>query len=282
MKPHIAWKQLFWLFAFLLVLSLFTTACRSQPQTLKLATTTSTYDSGLLDYLLPIFEEKYNAQVEVIAVGTGQALALGQTGEVDVVLVHARPLEEQFVAEGYGINRQDVMYNDFVLVGPPADPAGVADVNDVVAAFGRIAASEATFVSRGDNSGTHVKEMSIWEQVGIHPEGSWYLSVGQGMGATLTMADEKQAYTLADRGTYLKRQAEGLGLVILFEGDPLLHNPYGVIMVNPSRFPHVNGELADKFVMWLTSPEAQMAIDRYRVDGQQLFFSNLFAASEGK
>ena len=261
-----------------LVLGLFflLAACQNQnePQQLKIATTTSTNDSGLMDYLLPDFEEKYNAKVDVIAVGTGQALALGESGDVDAVLVHARPLEDEFLAEGYGINRKGVMHNDFIVLGPTDDPAGIAGTENVAEAVAQIAAAEAPFVSRGDNSGTHVKEMALWKMAGVEPAGDWYLSVGQGMGATLTMANEQQAYTLSDRGTYLKRLAEGLDLQIMVEGDPLLSNPYGVIMVNPERFPDVNADLAQKFVNWLTSPETQEAIDAYRVNGHQLFFAD--------
>lgn len=255
---------------------IFLAACQSQnqPQQLKIATTTSTNDSGLMDYLLPDFEEKFNATVDVIAVGTGQALALGESGDVDAVLVHARPLEDKFVAEGYGINRKDVMHNDFVILGPPADPAGIAGMTDAAEALAKIAAAQAPFVSRGDNSGTHVKEMALWDLAGIEPAGDWYLSVGQGMGATLTVADEQQAYTFSDRGTYLKRLAEGIDLQVMVEGDPLLSNPYGVIMVNPERFPDVNADLAQKFEDWLTSPETQEKIDAYRVNGHQLFFSD--------
>lgn len=251
-------------------------ACQSQnePQQLKIATTTSTNDSGLMDYLLPDFEEKYNATVNVIAVGTGQALALGESGDVDAVLVHARPLEDKFVADGYGINRKDVMHNDFIILGPADDPAGIAGMESVAEALDQIAVTESPFISRGDNSGTHVKEMALWEMAGVEPAGDWYLSVGQGMGATLTVADEQQAYTLSDRGTYLKRLSEGIDLEIMVEGDPQLNNPYGVIMVNPERFPDVNADLARKFVDWLTSPETQTAIDAYRVNGHQLFFAD--------
>ena len=252
------------------------TACQSQsePQQLTIATTTSTNDSGLMDYLLPEFEEKYDAKVDVIAVGTGQALALGESGDVDAVLVHARPLEDKFVADGYGVNRKDVMYNDFIILGPADDPAGIAGMESVAEALARIAATGSPFVSRGDNSGTHVKEMALWEMAGVKPAGDWYLSVGQGMGATLTVADEQQAYTLSDRGTYLKRLSEGIDLEIMVEGDPPLNNPYGVIMVNPERFPDVNADLAQKFVDWLTSPETQEAINAYRVNGHQLFFAD--------
>jgi tungstate transport system substrate-binding protein len=242
-----------------------------EPGRLILATTTSTEDSGLLDYILPDFEEKYNAEVDVVAVGTGQALELGANGDADVVLVHARAREDAFVEEGNGTQRYDVMYNDFVIVSPADDPAGIAGMTDAAAAFAAIADAEAPFVSRGDDSGTHTKEKAIWEAAGITPEGDWYISAGQGMGAVLTMSDELAAYTLADRATYLAMQAEGLGLDILVEGDPILFNPYGVIPVNPEKHPDVNAELAQQFVDWLVSLETQELIASFEVNGQQLF-----------
>ncbi|MFQ6014832.1 MAG: substrate-binding domain-containing protein [Anaerolineae bacterium] len=240
---------------------------------LVLATTTSTYDSGLLDFLLPDFEAKYNAKVEVIAVGTGQAITLGERGDVDVILVHARAREDEFVAKGYGLNRQDVMYNDFVVIGPVADPAGIKGLADVVAAFRRMAEVKAAFISRGDESGTHVKEREIWRKAGIEPEGDWYVLAGQGMGAVLTMAQERQAYTLTDRGTYLTRNSTGLELAVLVEGDPILFNPYGVIAVNPEKYPAVRYDLAQKFMAWLTSLETQKRIAQFGREefGQQLF-----------
>ncbi len=246
-----------------------------RPQKLILATTTSTYDSGLLDYLLPDFEAQYNAQVEVIAVGTGQAIKTGEKGDADVILVHARAREDKFVAEGYGVNRQDVMYNDFVIVGPEDDPAGIQGMTDAATALARIAEAQAPFASRGDESGTHSKEKAIWEKAGVEPGDDWYLSLGQGMGATLTFANEKGAYTLTDRGTYLSRQ-EGLELPVLVEGDPILFNPYGVIAVNPEKHPHVKYEFAMKFIEWLTSVGAQEKIGEFGVErfGQPLFYPN--------
>jgi tungstate transport system substrate-binding protein len=257
-----------------LVLLMLITACReSATRPLVLATTTSTYDSGLLDAILPDFESAHNAEVEVIAVGTGQALALGEAGDVDVILFHAREREDAFVAEGYGVNRQDVMANDFVIVGPAVDPAGIAGLEDVTAALQQIAGSQSTFVSRGDDSGTHIRELALWAVTGIAPAGDWYLSVGQGMGGTLTVADQEQAYTLSDRGTFLARRAQGIDLVVLVEGDERLVNPYGVIAVNPERHPAVNAELANDFINWLTSPSTQAAINNFTASGEQLFFA---------
>ena len=239
--------------------------------TLILATTTSTYDSGLLDYIIPVFEEKYGVSVDVIAVGTGQALAMGEAGDADVLLVHARAREDAFVEAGDGTSRYDVMYNDFVIVGPADDPAGIRGMESAADAFATIAASESTFVSRGDDSGTHTKEKAIWEAAGITPEGDWYLSAGQGMGAVLTMSAESQAYTLSDRATYLSALADGLDLEVMVEGDPILFNPYGVIPVNPETHPGVNIELANQFVEWLTSVETQELIGSFTVNGQELF-----------
>jgi tungstate transport system substrate-binding protein len=256
---------------------------------LVLATTTSTYDSGLLDAILPDFESQYNAEVEVIAVGTGQAIELGENGDADVILVHARSREDAFVDEGYGVNRQDVMYNDFVIVGPAADPAGIAGMTDVAAALTQIAETESPFISRGDDSGTHTKEQGLWQATSVpltesaslsggdktfvRPEGEWYQSVGQGMGATLTVANEQLAYTMSDRATYLARKQEGLDLEILVEGDSRLFNPYGVIAVNPELHPSVNFAGAQAFIDWLTSVETQEVISQYGVDtfGQPLF-----------
>jgi tungstate transport system substrate-binding protein len=213
--------------AFLLFVSasIVTQAQDAEPQRLILATTTSTEYSGLLDYILPDFEATDNATVDVIAVGTGQALALGESGDADVLLVHARAREDEFVASGDGLIRYDVMYNDFVLVGPADDPAGIAGMTDAAAALTQIAGSGATFVSRGDDSGTHTKEQAIWEAAGITPEGDWYVSAGQGMGAVLTMSEELQAYTLTDRATYATRAADGIALDIVVEGDPVLFKP---------------------------------------------------------
>jgi tungstate transport system substrate-binding protein len=254
-------------------------------QTLRLATTTSTADSGLLEAILPDFEAKHNAKVDVIAVGTGQALELGSNGDVDVVLVHARAREDQFVADGDGINRLDVMYNDFILVGPKDDPAGVAGMDMAKEAFAQIAARSATFVSRGDDSGTHTKEKSLWSAAGLTPtvDSGWYLSIGQGMGETLLFANEKSAYTLSDRGTWLSQQANLPNLGLLVGGaniaqnkDKALLNPYGVIPVNPAKHPGVNFDLATRFAEWITSIETQKMISEYGQDkfGQPLFYPN--------
>jgi tungstate transport system substrate-binding protein len=238
---------------------------------LILATTTSTEDSGLLDYILPDFEEKYDATVDVIAVGTGQALELGTNGDADVVLVHARAKEDAFVEAGDGTQRYDVMYNDFIIVGPADDPAGIKGMTSATEALAKIAESKATFISRGDESGTHTKEKGLWEKAGIAPEGDWYVSAGQGMGEVLTMAAEQQAYTLSDRATYVVRQADGLDLEILVEGDKALFNPYGVIPVNPEKHPDIHAELGQAFADWITSLETQELIASYKVNDQQLF-----------
>jgi len=238
-----------------------------------LATTTSTRDSGLLDVILPMFEEEYGIDVDVVAVGTGQSLKLGEDGNADVVLVHARALEDAFMEAGHGVRREDVMYNDFVIVGPPDDAAGIAGGSEAAAAFAQIAAAEAPFVSRGDDSGTHVKEFEIWAAAGVEPAGDWYISAGQGMGAVLTMADEQQAYTLSDRATYLARTLEGTDLVIAVEGDPILFNPYGVIAVNPDKNPQIKGDVANQFIDWLVSLPTQEVISGY---GVEAFGSPLF------
>lgn len=243
--------------------------------TLTLATTTSTYDSGLLDAILPVFEEESGITVEVVAVGTGQALALGEQGDADVLLVHARTREDAFMDTDHGVRREDVMYNDFVIVGPEADPAGIAGMDSATDALATIAASETTFVSRGDDSGTHTKEKSIWESAGIEPDGDWYQAIGQGMGATLTFADEENGYTLSDRATYLSRtlEDEGFELAILVEGDPILFNPYGVMAVNPNKSDKINTEGANQFIDWLVSLPTQELISEFGTDtfGSPLF-----------
>ena len=235
--------------------------------------------------ILPAFEQQYNARVDVVAVGTGQALELGRRGDVDVVLVHSRSAEDQFMAEGFGTQRRDVMYNDFVLVGPESDPAGIHAASSAVDALARIAQAQAPFVSRGDDSGTHTKERSMWKNAGLDPtpESGWYLSIGQGMGETLQMANESQSYTLTDRGTYLSMSGSLPGLTILFGGasvaenpDPALLNPYGVIPVNPETVPGVNNELAEAFAEWSISPATQATIGVFGADvyGQPLFYPN--------
>jgi len=244
-----------------------------ETRTLTLATTTSTENSGLLGYLLPFFEEEYNTEVEVIAVGTGQALQIGEDGNADVLMVHARSLEDAFMDAGHGVRREDLMYNDFVIVGPPDDPADIDGMTDAAAAFAQIAETEATFISRGDESGTHTKEKTIWSAAGVEPSGDWYIAAGQGMGAVLTMADEQEGYTLSDRATYLARTLEGTDLVILTEGDPILFNPYGVIAVNPDKSSEINAELANQFIDWLISVPTQEKIAEFGVEqfGSPLF-----------
>lgn len=240
---------------------------------LRLATTTSTDDSGLLDYLLPDFEARFNVEIQVIAVGTGQSLQLGQDGNADVLLVHAPALEETFMEDGHGIRREAVMYNDFVIVGPADDPAGIAGMEDAAEAFQAIAEAEATFVSRGDESGTHTNEKALWDAAGLEPAGDWYLSAGQGMGAVLQMSDEIQAYTLTDRATYLALTQMGLDLVLLVEGDPALFNPYHAIVVNPEKSDDIYAEGAQAFVEWLISVETQERIAQFGLDefGSALF-----------
>ena len=238
---------------------------------LRMSTTTSTENSGLLKVLLPPYEARCQCKVRVIAVGTGKALELGRNGDVDVVLVHARPSEDWFVAEGSGVDRRDVMYNDFIVVGPDDDPVGVRGSKDVVAAMAKIAASGRPFISRGDNSGTDQMEKGYWQAAGLQPKGAWYLSAGLGMGEVLTMAAEKRAYTLTDRATYAAYRAK-TGLAIVVEGDPRMFNPYGIIAVNPRRYPDVNYAGATDFIGWITSPEGQRRIAEFRVEGEQMFF----------
>jgi len=238
---------------------------------LRLATTTSTENSGLLAELLPPFEQANDCRVDVIAVGTGKAIKLGETGDVDVILVHARSKEDKFVAAGYGVDRRDVMYNDFVILGTDNDPAGIKGAADAAAAMGKIASSMATFVSRGDDSGTHTREKQLWKAAGVTPAGDWYLEAGRGMGEVIIMAGERQGYTLSDRGTYLAFK-EKTPLRVVVEGDKRLFNPYGVIMVNPEKHPHVKVELAKKFLDFLTSDQAKTLISGYRRGGEQLFY----------
>ncbi len=238
---------------------------------LRLATTTSTENSGLLAELIPPFEATNSCVVDVIAVGTGKALKLGERGDVDVVLVHARELEDQFVADGFGVGRRDVMYNDFVIVGPASDPAGISGMKDAVQAFKKIAAKTALFVSRGDRSGTHFKEMQLWKMAKMEAVGAWYQEAGRGMGEVIIMANEQGGYTLADRGTYIAFQ-DRIDLQVLSEGDQRLFNPYGVVAVNPDRHTHIKFDLATDFIEYLTSASGQRRIADYRKNGEQLFF----------
>ena len=248
----------------------------AQETFITVASTTSTENSGLFDYLLPIFEEKTGIEVRVIAQGTGQALETGRRGDADVVFVHAPAAEKAFVEEGAGVERFEVMYNDFVIVGPDSDPAGIRGMKDAPAAFTAIAEAKATFASRGDDSGTYKAELRLWKEAGIDigkTGGSWYRELGSGMGPTLNTAAQMPAYTLADRGTWISFENRG-PLEILVEGDPKLFNQYGVILVNPKKHSHVKQEAGQTFIDWLVSEEGQQAIADYKLNGQQLFFPN--------
>ncbi|MDQ5849587.1 MAG: extracellular solute-binding protein [Pseudomonadota bacterium] len=243
---------------------------------ITVASTTSTEQSGLFKHLLPMFEKKTGIQVRVVALGTGQALDMGRRGDADVVFVHAKALEEKFVAEAYGVQRLKVMYNDFVLIGPKADPAKVSGSKDIVAAFRNIKAARAPFVSRGDNSGTHFAELELWKaaEVDIAKEkGPWYRETGSGMGPALNSASGMNAYVLADRGTWLSFKNRG-DLTVSVEGDQRLFNQYGVILVNPAKHPSVKRDLGQAFIDWLISPDGQKAIADYKIGGEQLFFPN--------
>lgn len=245
----------------------------SVEQSIILATTTSTDDSGLLDVILPEFENVYQVKVDVVAVGTGQAITLGEDGNADVLLVHARAREDAFMEAGHGVRREDVMYNDFVIAGPAADPANIRGMTSAADAFAKIAGEQAVFVSRGDDSGTHTKELSVWKAAGIEPAGEWYQSAGQGMGEVLTLSAETQGYTLSDRATFLARSKAGLDLEILVEGDEVLFNPYGVIAVNPDKGAHIKAELANQFIDWIISVPVQEMISEFGKEdfGQSLF-----------
>jgi tungstate transport system substrate-binding protein len=237
---------------------------------LKMSTTTSTDNSGLLAVLNPAFEKQHNAQVDVIAVGTGKALKIGSNGDVDIVFVHAPKAELKYVQAGDFIDRTAVMHNDFVIVGPASDPAAIAKADSAAGAFSRIASNQAGFVSRGDDSGTHKKEKALWDNAGIEPSGSWYIAAGQGMGAVLKIADEKGAYALADRGTQIA-YADKMNLTVLFEGDEVMFNPYHIMAVNPAKHDHVNYDLAKKYIDFVSGPEGQKIIRDFRIRGQQLF-----------
>jgi len=256
---------------------------------LRLATTTSTADSGLLTFILPDFEKKFNCKVDTVAVGTGQAIEIGAKGDADVLLVHARKSEDQFVADGHAKERFDVMYNDFIVLGPKADPAKIGGMASAAEAFKAIAAAQAPFASRGDKSGTNSKELSLWASAGITPtkDMAWYNALGQGMGETLLASNEKEMYTLADRGTYLSMKDKLPNLIIALGGNSLqenkdknLLNPYGVLPVDPGKHPGVNSDMAGKFVLWILSPETQKLIGSYGVDkfGQPLFYPNTQAS----
>ncbi|WP_371989241.1 substrate-binding domain-containing protein [Vibrio amylolyticus] len=239
----------------------------------RLATTTSTYHSGLLNYLLPEFEKDTGYKVDVVAAGTGRSLKMGENGDVDLVMTHAPKAEADFVSNGYGIEPKKLMYNDFVIVGPKADPAKVESEENVIAVFRKIASLDATFISRGDDSGTHKKEKGLWEQTEIEPDFGGYRSVGQGMGPTLNMASEMQGYTMTDRGTWLAYNNK-LDLSLLFQGDSALFNPYQVILVNPERYPSINHEGAKVFSDWLVDTKGQALINTFKLNGKQLFVAN--------
>jgi tungstate transport system substrate-binding protein len=257
--------------------AILSTPASAQEKSIVVSSTTSTQDSGLFGHILPLFKEKTGIDVKVIAQGTGQALDTGRRGDADVVFVHAKSAEEKFVAEGEGVKRHPVMYNDFVLIGPKSDPAGVKGMKDVAKAFQTIKEKQTPFISRGDRSGTHIAELAIWNKdAGIDIEkdkGSWYKSIGQGMGAALNTAGASNAYVLSDRGTWLSFKNKG-DLQILVEGDKRLFNQYGVILVNPAKHPNVKKELGQQFIDWLISPEGQKAIADYKINGEQLFYPN--------
>ena len=241
---------------------------------LRLATTTSTYETGLLDYIFPPFEKENNIKIHVISVGTGKAIKFGENGDVDIILVHARRAEDKFVEDGFGVNRKDVMYNDFIILGPEEDPAGIMGLNNASEALNKIYETKSAFVSRGDDSGTHKKERALWEKTGLKLAGEWYLESGQGMNATLKMADEKNAYVMVDRGTYLFSK-DNMRLKIVVEGDKDLFNPYGVIAVNPNKHPHVKHEFSMALIAWLTSVECQELINDFKINGEQLFIADI-------
>ena len=248
----------------------------AQDKYIIVASTTSTEQSGLFGYLLPVFQKKTGIQVRVVALGTGQALDLARRGDADVVFVHARSAEEKFLAEGHGVRRFDVMYNDFVLIGPRADPAKISGGRDILDALKKIKAANAPFVSRGDRSGTHIAELDLWKLAGIDiatEKGPWYRDTGQGMGPALNTAAAMNAYILADRGTWISFKNRG-GLAIAVEGDKRLFNQYGVMLVNPARHPNVKKDLGQAFVDWVISPEGQKTIAEYKIGGKQLFFPN--------
>jgi tungstate transport system substrate-binding protein len=254
----------------------FGTAALAQDRSIVVASTTSTEDSGLFGYLLPIFKAKTGIEVKVVAQGTGQALDTARRGDADVVFVHAKSAEEKFLAEGFGVKRYPVMYNDFVLIGPQSDPAGIKGSKDIVAALKTLKSKGVAFISRGDRSGTHIAELALWKSAGIDiaaEKGPWYKEIGQGMGAALNTASAANAYVLSDRGTWLSFKNKG-ELVIAVEGDKRLFNQYGVMLVSPQKHPTVKKELGQRFIDWLVSPEGQRAIAGYKINGEQLFYPN--------
>jgi tungstate transport system substrate-binding protein len=253
-----------------------TAAAFAQDKSIVVASTTSTQDSGLFEYLLPLYKQKTGVTVKVVSQGTGQALDTGRRGDADVVFVHAKSAEEKFLAEGEGVKRLPVMYNDFVLIGPKSDPAGIKGMKDVGQALKTIMAKQAAFISRGDRSGTHVAELALWKASGIDIEkdkGAWYKSIGQGMGAALNTAGAGNGYVLSDRGTWIHFKNKG-DLTILVEGDKRMFNQYGVMLVNPAKHPNVKKELGQQFIDYLISPEGQKDIANYKINGEQLFYPN--------
>ena len=266
-------KGLFAAFTFIIFPSVESVA---EEKFVTVASTTSTQNSGLFDEILPAFEKQSGIDVRIVAVGTGQAIRMAKNGDADILFVHHKPSEIAFVKEGFGVERFDVMYNDFIVVGAKSDPAGIIGLTSVSQAFGRIAGSKSSFISRGDDSGTNKRELSLWRIAKINPEkssGTWYHEIGAGMGAALNTASAKNAYTLSDRGTWLSFKNKA-NLAILLEGDKNMLNPYGVILVNPRKYPHVKAKDGQAFIDWLISKEGQKAIDGYKIDGQQLFFPN--------
>ena len=248
----------------------------AQDKSIIVASTTSTQDSGLFGHILPLFKQKTGIEVKVVAQGTGQALDTARRGDADVVFVHAKSAEEKFLAEGFGVKRYPVMYNDFVIIGPKSDPAGIKGMKDVGVALKAIKDKGIPFISRGDKSGTHIAELALWKAVGIDiatQKGPWYKEIGQGMGAALNTAAASDAYVLSDRGTWLSFKNRG-NLVIAVEGDKRLFNQYGVMLVNPAKHPHVKKELGQAFIDWLISPQGQKAIADYKINGEQLFYPN--------
>jgi len=256
--------------------SLAAVTAAAQEKFITVASTTSTEQSGLFKHILPEFAKKTGVQVRVVALGTGQALDVGRRGDADVVFVHDKPAEEKFIAEGSGVERKEVMYNDFILIGPKSDPAKIAGGKDIVAALKQVKAAQAPFVSRGDKSGTHAAELRYWKDAGIDiaaDKGPWYKETGSGMGPALNTASSMNAYVLADRGTWLSFKNRG-DLAILVQGDPRLFNQYGVILVNPAKYPHVKKAEGQAFIDWLVSSEGQQSIASYKIEGEQLFFPN--------
>ena len=268
-------RELFGVLLMTLALSAASPASLAQ-NFITVASTTSTEQSGLFKHILPIFQKKTGVEVRVVALGTGQSLDMGKRGDADVVFVHARSLEEKFIAEGYGVKRLPVMYNDFVLIGPKSDPAKIAGGRDILEALRKIKTTTAAFVSRGDRSGTHMAELALWKEAGIEiagEKGPWYRDTGQGMGPALNTASSMNGYILADRGTWISFKNRG-DLAILVEGDKRLFNQYGVILVNPEKHKHVKKDLGQAFIDWIVSPDGQKAIADYRIGGEQLFFPN--------